>query len=156
MFDIWHIKGQDIYLCYHQFPRGYLCSPSHNLAQKKIWPFMNQFCCSLYTTVPALRLTPNNTSTAPKTPGSKADGRRLLLFSQGSGRCKLCSKNVTFFFRLLYSKVDKIELKSLRETGPTAILGQPAILICWRRGKATEAMRRDPLLGGETPRLVGT
>ena len=35
MFDIWHIKGQDIYLCYHQFSQVYLCSLSLNLAQKK-------------------------------------------------------------------------------------------------------------------------
>ena len=35
MFDIWHDKGQDTYLCYHQFPRVYLCSLSHNLVHKK-------------------------------------------------------------------------------------------------------------------------
>ena len=99
---------------------------------------------------------PNITSSSPKTPGSKADGRQLLRFSQGSGQCKLCSKNVLFFFGLLYSKVDKIALKSPRERGPTAVLGQPAIPICRSVGRRQKATRRDPLLGGETPRLVGT
>ena len=100
----------------------------------------------MYITIPALRLMPNNTGSAPKTPGSKPDGRRLLVFSQGSGGCKLCSKNLLFFLGLLYMKVDKIALKSLRETGPTAALGQPASPICRRRGKATEGDATGPPL----------
>ena len=98
----------------------------------------------MYITIPALRLMPNNTVSAPKTPGSKPDGRRLLVFSQGSGGCKLCSKNLFIFFGLLYMKVDKIALKSLRETGPTAAPGQPASGGVGRRrdGTPSEGVKR--------------
>ena len=46
-------------------------------------------------------------------------------------------------------------------TGPVSDFNMPegnGDLMGFRntRGKATEATRRDPLLGGETPRLVGT
>ena len=42
MFNIWCSKGQDTYLCYHNFPQFYLCSLSHNLAHKQNLTFVRK------------------------------------------------------------------------------------------------------------------
>ena len=49
MFDIWHSKGQDIYICYQNFPHFIFVPWAAIWLTRNFWPLMNWFCCSLYT-----------------------------------------------------------------------------------------------------------